>query len=217
MSDSPTRPDLIQIQAEIEDVLEASYADLSVSVRGSNLVFGSAALEKAREVANLVKTLEAAGIPKEQIRLQDVTAEVTSGLLTKSSSATYTLEVRCHRLDGLGDVLGAIATQKNAQLHQIDWGYPVDEERRTAWLVQCARIADARARKLAEALNVKLIGVHRFAEPRARPPEEPPGAGSFGMGAPRARRVTADLGFAVSHTKKVTVRADVDYRVSPLG
>src|SRR6185437_2133667 len=90
-----------------------------------------------------------------------------SGLLTKSSSATYTLRVRCNKLDTLADVLGAITSQKTVELQNLEWGYPDDEALRTGWLVKCAQRANERAKQLSEALGVKLLGVHRFGEPEA--------------------------------------------------
>jgi hypothetical protein len=59
MAIEPGTPDLLRVAITHEDELEASHADLLVTVRGSSLVTGSAALTKAREVAALV----AVGVP----------------------------------------------------------------------------------------------------------------------------------------------------------
>ncbi len=159
------RPDLLRVVITREDELEASHADLRVTVRGSSLVTGSAALTKAREVAALVSALGGIGVPEGSIRVEDVAVQVESGLLTKSSSATYTLKIRCAKLESLADVLGVITSQKNVQLGHIDWGYPESDDLRTRALVDCATRATERARRIADALGVKLLGVHRFGEP----------------------------------------------------
>lgn len=221
-SDTLLRPDVIEVVVTHEEELAASHAFLQVSVRGASLVTGDAALSKAREVATLVSALEAVGVPQKDIRIEDIRAEVTSGLLTKSSSATYGLNVRCDRLEGLADVLGAITSQKNATLGFIEWGYPEDAERRTGWLVACAQTANARAKALAEALGVKLLGVHRFSEPQARAEfggDMRSVPGSYGGSGLRKTRALGaeDLGLAVTHMKKIEVRVEVQYRVSALG
>jgi hypothetical protein len=74
------RPDLLRVVITREDELEASHADLRVTVRGSSLVTGSAALTKAREVAALVSTLGGIGVPEASIRVEDVAVQVESGL-----------------------------------------------------------------------------------------------------------------------------------------
>src|SRR5262245_16129339 len=83
----------------------ADAADLHVIVRGSSLVTGSAALKKAAEARRLVEDLAAAGLADEDVALQGVSAEVSSGLLGRSSTAQYRLRVRVRDLDRLPDVL----------------------------------------------------------------------------------------------------------------
>ncbi|MBS2027800.1 MAG: SIMPL domain-containing protein [Deltaproteobacteria bacterium] len=218
---SESRPDVIQVEVRLEEEVEASHAFLHVTVKGSSLVTGNAALTKAREVAALVQALEGVGVSQKEIRVENIYAEVSSGLLTKSSSATYTLRVRCNKLDTLADVLGAITSQKTVELESLEWGYPDDDALKTAWLVKCAERANERAKQLAEALGVKLLGVHRFGEPElsshAQMYRGAPGAvgGSYDGSAPMRRKMgAADLGLAIAHAKKVDVRAVVEYRVS---
>lgn len=214
--DADVRPDLLRVVVTHEDELAASYADLRVTVRGSSLVTGNAALSKAREVAVLVQALAVVGVPETSIRVEDIAVQVESGLLTKSSSATYILKIRCAKLDSLADVLGAITSQKNVQLGNIEWGYAEPDDLRTRWLVDCATRATERARRIADALGVKLLGVHQFGEPdvevaATRDYE----SRSPGLGMMRARMTAADLGLSVSHSKKVAVRVRVEFRIAP--
>src|SRR5688500_9261685 len=76
--------------------VEADRSDLFLQVRGSSLIFGNAALSRAREVAQLVTDLKGIGVPEGDIRLLDVQAEVHKGL---NSAATYSLRVHCSSLD----------------------------------------------------------------------------------------------------------------------
>jgi uncharacterized protein YggE len=207
-------PDLLQVVVTHEDELAATHADLRVTVRGSSLVTGDAALKKAREVAAMVQALAAVGIAEDAIRVEDISVQVESGLLTKSSSATYTLKVRCTKLDSLADVLGAVTAQKNAEIGHIDWGYAEPDELRTRWLVDCAARATERARQIAAALGVRLLGVHTFGEPdvQAASPTEYAPRGMLG-GTARARMGAADLGLSVAHNKKIVVRVVAAFRI----
>ena len=216
MSSETKRPDVVEVVITHATELEASYADLLVAVKGSSFVTGNAALTKAREVAALVAALAGAGIPQADVRVEDISVQIESGLLTKSSSASYTLKVRCAKLDTLADVLGAITSQKSVQLHRIDWGYPDSDELWTGWYVDCATRATARAKQIAAALGVKVLGVNRFAVPEVTAARAASGdSPAPGMGMMRARMSSADLGLAVSHTKRVEVKVAVEFRVGP--
>ncbi|MBC8103198.1 MAG: SIMPL domain-containing protein [Cytophagales bacterium] len=209
---------IITVTVSQESEVEADHADLFVSVRGSSLFTGKAALSKAREVAQLVADLKVVGVGESSIQLQGVRADVSSGVLGKTSSATYSLKVRCARLDLLADILGAITGQKNALLKQLAWGYGDGEDRRLACLDDCIARANAKAGRIATGLGIRLLGIAHFTEAEADPE-----SGARPLGAPmmmemsRARASTSfadDLGMEVSHAKTVTLTVTVGYRVS---
>jgi uncharacterized protein YggE len=193
--------------------VEADRADLFLQVRGSTVIFGNAALSRAREVAQLVADLKGAGVLEGDIHLMDVQAEVHKGL---NSAATYSLRVRCPSLDRLGTLLGVIAAQKNVALNRLVWGYNPTEEQQTdtRLLDECLRRANTRARQLAAGLGVQLRGVHRCRERR-----NDSEASLYQPQADLARmRVGAsmdlDVGMIPSHSKRIMVAIDVDYLVS---
>ena len=69
--------------------------DLHVTVKGSSVVSGDAALKKAKEVNQLVEALISLGVKEDAVKLQGVNIETSSGVLVKSSSASYRLRIRC--------------------------------------------------------------------------------------------------------------------------
>ena len=221
--DADKQPDTLEVFATHEEELAANAADLVVTVKGSSLVTGAAALTKAREVAALVEDLIKVGMPQKDIFLEDVSAEVSNGLLSRSSSATYRLRIRCQKLELLADVLGAITSQKSTQLGGLDWRYGDEEVLKDQWLAQCARRAKERAKAIAEAFGVRLIGVRSFTEVQDHGHDRP---GSYGGGSDLAgMRSKArggapmsaeDLGLAIAHTRKVKTTVRVEYRVSAL-
>lgn len=223
MADSAARPaesgpDTITVVAVVRDEVAADRAELHVTVQGSSLVMGDMALTRAREVGQLVADLEAVGVNESDVTLESVRANTSTGLIGKSSSVTYALRIVCRDLKGLADVLGAITSQKNTTLASIVWKYPDDGARWLALLDDCLRQAQDKAVRIAAALGVSLTGVRRFEESRI----DPEGDAHFTkMASPetfsRARAMAigdAELGMEVAHSKRISVRVEIEYRVS---
>lgn len=211
-----TKPDTIHVSTVQSEEIQATHADLIVTVKGTSFISGNEALKKSREVNQLVKELNAVGLSVEDIRLQSVFTEMTSGNFLKSSSATYRLSLRCNKLERIADLLSVIVSQKNASLEKIIWRYP-DEEMREQLLEKAIAVVQGRASKVAASLGVELLGVYTFNENYMD--EEGPfrmTEAGFAQAKTRAAGITpqADLGMDIQHTKKVEVRLDVEYRIS---
>ena len=208
-----------RVQATHRVQVPADRADFRVTIMGSSLVAGTEALKKAREVAQMVQGLTALGVPESDIHLEDVTANVASGALLKSSQATYRLRVHCTKLGMLADILGVITSQKNGDLQSLQWGYPDDEAAQDEWLRLCIARANKKAALIAAGLGVRLLGVRSFSE-RLVNPESPRLnlSSSLTFGRARAKRLSQvtseELGLDVSHIKTVEMQVDVEYRVS---
>lgn len=211
-----TKPDTIKINTSQREEIQATYADLMVSVKGSSLISGDAALKKAKEVSQLVDELTRYGLPVEAIHLQSVYAEAASGALLRSSSAIYRLRIRCDKLDQFADLLGIIASQKNATFERVDWKYP-DEPAREAALEKALGKASAKAQKIAAALGVKLLGIYTLSENTFDQEAPMPQMLSFSSQA-KSRSVgvvpQADLGMDIQHSKIIEVHVEIEYRVS---
>ena len=209
------RPDLIEVFAEHEEDVAADKVDVLVEVEGSSLFTGRAALTKAREVHALVESLGQVGITEEMIFVERISASTSSGIFSKSSSARYSLRVRCRNLDRLGDVLGAITSQKNVTLGQMEWGFDESPAASARRLATCAVIAKQKAQAMADALAVRLGAPHRASEVGPAPAEPsrfPPSTAVF-AGVARSRMTQEDLGLAVAHNRKVTTRLFASFRV----
>lgn len=209
-------PDCLQVVVTQKVEIEADRADLFINVKGSSWVNGRAALTQAREVSKLVADLKAIGVSEADIELRNVRAEVTSGILSKSSTAHYSLRVRCRALDRLDEILGTATAQKNVELQSIQWGYPQAEEEELARLEECLRKAGARAQRMAAALGVKLVGVHSVVE-TLHDSENPNYQATVRLdlaGGSMARaRYGGELGVEVTHRKEIQHQVNVQYRV----
>jgi uncharacterized protein YggE len=213
-------PDVIVITARHEEDVSAERAELLVVVQGSSLVTGRAALKKAKEVAKLVEELEKCGVSQDEVGLEDIRAEVSSGILGKSSSATYRLRIRCAKLELLPEVLGAITSAKNARLEDVVWRYPDSAAQQAKWLQACIAWANVKAGAAAAALGTRLVGVHRLTEQRLDEPDYTvapatayPGAG---MRSRTGELETLSAGLDLGHQKRDGLKISVEYRVEGL-
>lgn len=208
------KPDTIKVSASHREEIFADRADLLVNVKGSSLVSGDQAMKKAKEVNGLVEALTSFGLSPEAIHLQGVHIETSSGMVLKSSSATYRLKIRCDKLDQLAELLDIISSQKNASLEQIEWKYNEAEAREHGLSITMEK-AKSKAEKVASSLGVKLLGIYDFIE-NAYDEEVP--IRFQAQSAMMKSRATApaepNLDMDIHHSKTINVNVDIWYRVS---
>jgi len=210
-----SKPDTIKISASQREEISANHAELFVTVKGSSVVSGDQALKKAKEVSQLVEALTSFGLSPEAIHLQGVHIETSSGVLLKSSSATYRLKIKCEELDQLAELLDIIASQKNTALERIDWKYPEEAARERGMETALAK-AKSKADKVAKSLGVKLLGVYDFIENIYD--EEMPypqfAAQAMPMRLSGKAAPEPSLGMDIQHSKTINIGVDIWYRVS---
>ncbi len=208
------RETTISVTATRREEIKADKAELHVTIKGTSLVTGSAALKKAKEVNQLVTALIAVGVKEDEISLQDIQVESSNGMLTRTSSASYSLRVRCSNLDLLGEILGAISGQKTVTLDQLLWRYPDHKELRMQWLEGGIAEAKERAARIAAALGVKLDTLRSFSEVW-KDPEELTQPSQRGAHAALHDAIVCrvDLGFSLSHSKTVEQRVDLTFAI----
>jgi len=157
--DTPSR---IVFTLTCQREIPSTGADLTVRIRGQSFFTGSEVFKKAEEVRRAVAALVEAGLDEQGISLESVSAEVATGLLGKSSSAAYVLRVRCGAVELLGPALAVISSQKNAELLAIRWRCDGAEKIVDELLTEAVLAAKQRARQIAAALDVPLVGVHKL-------------------------------------------------------
>jgi len=212
-----SKPDTIKVTAFHREEVSATHADLHVTVKGSSVVSGDAALKKAKEVNQLVEALISLGVKEDAVKLQGVHIETSSGVLVKSSSASYRLKIRCEKLDQFSEMLDVIASQKNVSLDRVEWKYD-DDTARELGLNLAIENAKRKAQVIADSFGVKLLGVRDFTE-NVTDQEAPawqaflpqPAARSLGAGAMMAE---PPLGMDIQHNKTIHVNVEVWYRIS---
>lgn len=223
MNEQPALPsrgfDSITVHASASAEIAADQADLVVMVKGSSLFTGSAALQKAREVRQLVTELAQVGIEESAIMVLNVMAETSSSVIGKTSSATYQLSIRCTQLEQLADLLGVMTAQKNADLRAIIWRYPDAAPVQDDLLRRSLVRAQAKAQLMVAVLASTLDGVYSVSETVYDSEQDAaPTAQAWVRTAPAAARARAltgdDLGLAVMHTKRIKVDIKLIYHIS---
>jgi uncharacterized protein YggE len=212
------KPDTIKVTVFHREEVSATHADLHVTVKGSSVVSGDTALKKAKEVNQLVEALTSLGVKEEAVKLQGVHVETSSGVLVKSSSASYRLKIRCEKLEQFAEMLDAIASQKNASLDRVEWKYD-DDAAHERGLNLAIENAKRKAQVIADSFGVKLLGVRDFVE-TVTDQEAPiwqallpqPAARSRGAGMLMTEQPS--LGMDIQHNKTMQVNVEVWYRVS---
>jgi uncharacterized protein YggE len=210
-----SKPDTIKVSANHREEISATHTDLHVTVKGSSLVGGDAAMKKAKEVSQLVEALVNLGVKEDAVKLQGVNIETSSGVLVKSSSATYRLKIRCEKLDQFAEILDAISSQKNASLNRVEWKYNEDAARESGLNLAIEK-AKRKAEKITARLGVKLLGVYDFIE-NTYDEEAPRMFEAQAMVKTRALGAVApepSLGMDIQHSKTINVNVEIWYRVS---
>lgn len=210
------RETTISVTAIRREEVSADKADLHVTIKGSSVVTGNAALKKAKEVNELVTALLAIGVKEDELSLRGIQVHNSSGVLTRTSSASYSLRIRCSHLELLGEILGSIGAQKNVTLDYLSWRYPDFTPMQKAWLDDCIKEAKERATHIAGALGVKLLALQSFSEVWKDPEDvaartDPGPAGRMRVLAEVTKEFS--LGFDLTHSKVVEQRVDLAYVV----
>ena len=212
-------PDTITIETSQRARVEAERADFYVTVAGAALFSGAQALQKAREVAELVAMLKNCGVEEAQIHIESVRVETASGTFSKSSSAHYALRVENIALARVADAVGAVASARNASLSRIEWRFAPEKPLRDGLREKCLDEALERARGMAAKLGVKLIGIYESRETWAGMESNNVRVRQTSVGYARSAGAVSEeaLGMAVSHAEEVTMELMIKFRVSEFG
>ncbi len=211
-------PNTISVTIPLEREVEADRADLTIRVEGQAVFSGGQAMKKAREIRSLVEHLASAGIPESAIRLQSAKAQVTSGLISKSSTVKYVLRIEVPSRDLVAAGLGAVTNTKNAELVSLQWKYDQLDAVHDELLREALSLARSRASMICEALGQRTTVVHRLNEHFDRRDGAPQLAQVQSFGALKSRAAAPAMsnetfGFELSESKTVHFQLNVEYRV----
>jgi uncharacterized protein YggE len=212
MSDSPG---LLELTEHAEAEVPASSAELRVVIAGTRLFTGGAAWKEAGEVRRLIEGLRHCGAGEHDVTLANVAVDVSKGVITKSSSATYHLRVACRDLSRMPSYLDAVADLKNARLEGVRWVFAGAEGKRLECMRRCVEQAKAKAAAIAETLGEPLGGVFRVQDAASIAPVRESTA-SLGVMVPSMARarVSEELsGLDLAPNETVRVSLKIVFRI----
>ena len=185
------KPDTIKVVASQREEIRATQADLSVVVKDSLLFSEHEAMEESAEVRQFVDELIRFGLPAEAVQMQ--TGIIDRVGETSSPEALYRLHIRCEKPEQIGPLLALINSRRNVSLENAEWQYPEEAQKRV--IERAITKANANARKVADSLGVRLLGVHKLDENIAEEESPAPEPGS-------------------GRSKTIEARVEIEYRVS---
>ena len=156
-------PDLIRVPGTGEREVEAEAAILQLVVEGGSFFFGHEALEKARELQELVTELKGFGIDEGKISLESAESVATGGFLSRSTSARYVLKVEM-TTDQLSQHFDELSRRSTLKMRMERWLFGDTRALEDELLTEAAERARDRAKRLAESLGALLGPLHRLDE-----------------------------------------------------
>lgn len=212
------RPDTISVEASQSARVEANRADIFLSVAGASIFSGAAALQKAREVAELVAALKTVGVAETQIKIEGIRAENQSGTFSKSSTVHYSLRLEDVPLECIADTFGVITAGKNATLEHLAWKFEDEDSLRDRLRSRCLQMALERATSISQTLRVRLLGVYdtreRWWGTREEISDQHLLTGVANVKMKRAVVSEEELGFAITHAENVKLELTIQFRIS---
>jgi uncharacterized protein YggE len=207
---------ILRVTTRESTQVPALSAKLHLRIEGETFVMGNAVTQRSREVRELVTALKTFGISDEDVSVEGVQAKLNQGLLSKGTKVTFKLIVLARDISAIGDLLGAVANARHAELERIEWVFDDDEialELSSKAMAKAHRKASA----MAAAIQYAVIGIRSASDSLELPDisdvilhdAEP-------MMMQRARvSKSVDLGTEFKATREITAVVSAEFIVKP--
>jgi uncharacterized protein YggE len=208
---------ILKVSGEAKTLVAATHAFLHLRLEAEHFFFGNAALEKSRELRELVQQLLQLGISDSEINIVDVQAKLQNGTLVRGSKVMYRLKVELNQLSRFGEVFGAVSNQRGVALERIEWGYQLDAVR-LELLKNAMQQAQARAQAMAGAVGHVLAGVRACSDSAQMPQHDVWLNQDSYKSAPQAmmrqKTPAIELGTSLSQRLELSVVVNVEFWVT---
>jgi uncharacterized protein YggE len=205
---------VIRVSATERGEVRAHAARIHVTVESERLAFGNAALDASRELADLVGRLLELGVGDDATSVRGVHSSTKSGLLSKETRTVYTVAVRIDDLGRMGEYLGAISVHKSAVSSWVEWLY--DEHAASAAGAAAAlRVAEAKARVMAQAVACELAGLKSASDTWSMPETAPATLLAAASAQARGAGGALDIGMDFTSTRDIVCTVTADFWIAP--
>jgi len=212
-------PDRITIEESINKDISPEWVELEVIVEGESSVYGNEALRKSKELVSFIKHLAALGYSSENISLENMVIQTSTGKLLKSSSARFTLRLVKIDLEKLPGILGVVSNQKNIELSELDYDFGDLSEVKADVFKELCINAKKQGLDVAVALGVSLLGVYSMSPKWSLPVKDDIRQDYLASGSILKKtrggpsQELEGLAFSTNYKGKLSLNLKVDFRV----
>jgi uncharacterized protein YggE len=209
---------ILRVTARESTQVPAVSAKLHLRIEGETFVMGNAVMQRSREVRELVTALKTFGITDEDVSIEGVQAKLNQGLLAKGTKVTFNLIIQARDISGIGDLLGAIANARHAELERIEWVFD-DDEKGIELSSKAMAKAQRKANAMATAIGHTISGIRAASDSLELPDVSDVvlHAQDFMLleraRAPKGGRM--DLGTEFKATREITAVVSAEFVVKP--
>jgi uncharacterized protein YggE len=210
---------ILRVTARETTTITAGSAKLHLRIEGETFVMGNAVTQRSREVRELVTALKAFGITDEDVNVAGVQAKLNQGFLTKGTKVIFNLLVTARDIAVIGDLLGAIANARHAELERIEWVFD-DDEKGIELSSKAMSKAQRKASAMAGAIGHVIVGIRSASDSLELPDVSDVVLHAQDLLMERARvpqggRV--DLGTEFKATREIAAVVSTEFMVKPKG
>jgi uncharacterized protein YggE len=209
---------ILRVTARESTQVPAVSAKLYLRIEGETFVMGNAVTQRSREVRELVTALKTFGISDEDVSVEGVQARLNQGLLAKGTKVVFNLIVNARDIAAIGDLLGAVANARHAELERIEWVFN-DEETALELSSKAMAKAHRKASTMAAAIQYAVVGIRAASDSLELPDVSDVVLhnGDFMLmeraRAPKGGRV--DLGTEFKATREIAAVVSAEFIVKP--
>ena len=208
---------ILRVTARETTKVTASSAKLHLRIEGETFVMGNAVTQRSREVRELVAALKAFGITDDDVNVAGVQAKLNQGFLTKGTKVIFNLLVTAQDIAVIGDLLGAIANARHAELERIEWVFE-NEEIALELSGRAMGKAQRKASTMAAAIGHVIVGLRAASDSLELPDVSDVVLHAQDLLMERSRIAPGgrvDLGTEFKATREIAVVVSAEFMVKP--
>ena len=199
--------------------IEAARAFVMINVASEKVLFGNAAIAASEDLKSIVAKIKTAS-ENVEVDTEAVSLATNSGILSKNSTANYTIRLTVNDLNALGAILGICSEGKKMSVLSVIWDYEEDEAK-LSLIKSAIRKAKRKADEMMAEIGYSIIGIRSCSDSYQTPNIgeiiiSGPGATGYvdTMESPRRRAGAAvDFGAQFKSKKRISATCTVEFLV----
>jgi hypothetical protein len=137
--------------------IEAARAFVMINVASERILFGNAAIAASEDLRSAVDKIKAVSEDVE-VDTEAVSLATNSGLLSKNSTANYTIRLTVNDLNALGAILGICSEGKKISVRSVIWDYEEDEAK-LSLIKSAIRKAKRKADEMMAEIGYSIVSI----------------------------------------------------------